>query len=171
MRPARLATALPPAGSRSCGSEALAPAWLVCGTLRAAISESRAGMPQRSVPHRSMPRRQAKMPSRAPRADCRFLGCSRPASRSSLAPALLLLRARRADGSIGVTARDIPALTAFVELLDRVGAGRVEQPETRFGATDIRDDQRFRHQIGQAVDRLACLSLLHPSPPLRPPRP
>ena len=53
-------------------------------------------------------------------------------------------------------ARESAALAAFVELFDREGAGRFEQPETRFGATDIRDDQRFRHQIGQAVDRLAA---------------
>ena len=63
---------------------------------------------------------------------------------------------------LGVAARDPFALAALVELLDRVGAGRVEQPEPRFGAADIRDDQRFRHQIGQAVYRIdARLCCIH----------
>ena len=55
---------------------------------------------------------------------------------------------------LGVAVRDLFALAALIELLDRVGAGRVEQPEPRFSAADIRDDQGFRHQIGQPVYRL-----------------
>src|SRR4051812_11654127 len=55
-----------------------------------------------------------------------------------------------------MTARDPLTLTALIELLDRVGVSRVEQPEPRFGAANIRDDQRFRHQIGQAVDRMGA---------------
>ena len=42
---------------------------------------------------------------------------------------------------------------AFLELLQRVGAGRVEQPEPRFRPTDIGGDQRFRHQIDQTFNR------------------
>src|SRR5580704_5262306 len=51
---------------------------------------------------------------------------------------------------LGVAAGESFALAARTNLLDRVGAGRVEQPEPRFGAADIRDKQRFGHQIGQA---------------------
>ena len=51
----------------------------------------------------------------------------------------------------GVASREGFALAALVEPLERVGAGRLEEPEPRFGAADIRDDQRFRHQIGQAA--------------------
>ena len=46
-------------------------------------------------------------------------------------------------------------LAALVELIDRIGAGRIEQVEPRFSAADIRDDQGFRHQTGQAVYRIA----------------
>ena len=46
-------------------------------------------------------------------------------------------------------------LLALVELLDRKGTGRLEQPETRFDATDICGNQRFCHQIGKAVYRIA----------------
>jgi hypothetical protein len=53
-----------------------------------------------------------------------------------------------------VTARQSFALAAHVKLLDRVGAGGDKQPEPRFGAAAIRDDQRFGHQIAQAVDRI-----------------
>jgi hypothetical protein len=63
---------------------------------------------------------------------------------------------------LGVTARDPLTFTALVELLDRIGAGRVKQPEPRPGAADIRDNQRFRHQIGQAVDRInTCCCRIH----------
>src|SRR3954462_14611138 len=55
-----------------------------------------------------------------------------------------------------MTARDPLTLTALVELLDRAGVSRVDQPEPRFGAANIRDDQRFRYQIGQAVDRIGA---------------
>ena len=72
---------------------------------------------------------------------------------------------------LGVAARDPFALAALVKLLDRVGAGGVEQPEPRSGAADIGDDQRFRHQIGQPVYRIDARRLLHPSPRLRQPRP
>jgi hypothetical protein len=33
----------------------------------------------------------------------------------------------------------------------------VEEPELRVGVVDIRDDQRLRHQIGQTIDRIACV--------------
>ena len=50
----------------------------------------------------------------------------------------------------------------FAEFLERVGAGRVEQPEPWFGAANIRDNQRFRHQVGQKVYSIdACGSRIH----------
>ena len=59
---------------------------------------------------------------------------------------------------LGVAAREPFALAAHAKLLDCVRAGRVKQPEPRFGAADIRDNQRFRHQIGQTVYRIdACI--------------
>ena len=54
----------------------------------------------------------------------------------------------------GVAARDTFAVAARIKLLDCIGASRVEQPEQRFRAANIRDDQGFGHQIGQAVYRL-----------------
>jgi hypothetical protein len=62
----------------------------------------------------------------------------------------------------GVAERDPVALAALVKLFDRVAAGRVEQPEPRFSAADICDDQRFCHQISQAVDRIdLCPCYIH----------
>ena len=52
---------------------------------------------------------------------------------------------------LGVAVRERFTLVALVKLLDRISAGGVKQPKPRCGATDIRDDQGFRHQIGQAV--------------------
>ena len=58
---------------------------------------------------------------------------------------------------LGVAARDRFALSAPLNLLDRVGTGGVEQPEPWLGAADIRDNQGFRHQAGQTVYRIdAC---------------
>ena len=37
-----------------------------------------------------------------------------------------------------------------------------EQPEPRFGAANIRDDQRFRYQVSQKVHSIdACGTLIH----------
>ena len=56
----------------------------------------------------------------------------------------------------GMALCDPFSLAILIKFLQREGAGRVEQPEPRFGATDIRDDQRFRHQIDQEVDRIGA---------------
>src|SRR5438270_584788 len=56
---------------------------------------------------------------------------------------------------LGVAARNMIALAALAELLERIGTGGVEQPESRSGAADIGDDQRFGYEIGQPVYRLA----------------
>src|ERR1700730_6839398 len=52
---------------------------------------------------------------------------------------------------LGVAARNMIALAALAELLERTGTGRAKEPKSRVGPTDIGDDQRFRHQIGQPV--------------------
>jgi hypothetical protein len=56
---------------------------------------------------------------------------------------------------LGMAARDPFALAARIKLLELIGPGRIEQSKPRIGAADIHHDQRFRHQIGQAVD---CIS-------------
>jgi hypothetical protein len=52
----------------------------------------------------------------------------------------------------GMVARDRFQLAAVAELFERVGPRRVKQAVARDGAVDLRRDERFRDQAGNAVD-------------------